>query len=109
MLSAWPVFLFGAPGGLFALVCCAFGLRRERAGWLVIGGMAFVPMSIYLWGNTGLAIFLMLPAMPVLATLSMRRRNRRVTFLLLTPNALAVAWMCAITLKNMMTIAARWA
>ena len=99
-MIAWSVLVFGAPGALLGLGLCAAGLLRKEPWWLVAGGLALAPSSLYLGGHPGLQVLLLLPLLPLLAALILHRGRQLAAGLLLIPNAGAAAWLILATLGN---------
>lgn len=101
-MAAWPVVVFGAPFAIIGLLVCVVGLFLKRPWFLVAGGLAFLPSSLFLGGHPGFRILLLLPLLPLLAAFTLHRGRQIVASLLLVPNAAAVLWLSVTTLVNLL-------
>jgi hypothetical protein len=68
---------------------------------MVAGGLVLVPSSVYLGGQPGLGVLLLLPLLPLVAAFALSRGRRLIAGLLILPNAVVVAWMCVATIMNL--------
>ncbi len=103
-MTAWPVFVFGAPGAIIGLALCVLGLVRSQPLFLVLGSLTLAPSALYLGGLPGLRVLFLLPILPLVAAFALKHSSRFVAGLLLIPNVAAVFWLSAITLSNLIRI-----
>jgi len=101
MMEAWPALVFGAPIAIFGLAVCVIGLCLKRPWLVAVGGLAFLPSSLYLAGHPGMGILLFLPLLPLLAAVTLHRGHNVVASVFLLPNAAAVFWLSAVAVLNL--------
>jgi hypothetical protein len=101
MMTAWPVIVFGAPGAIIGLALCVTGLVRSQPLFLLVGSLTLAPSALFLGSHPGFGVLFLLPLLPLVAAYALSRSNRFAAGLLLMPNAVAVLWLSAITVSNL--------
>jgi len=94
------VFLFGFPGAFLSLLLSLVGILKEKYGFVIIGGILFLPFTYYLFGSPGILsnFVILLPLLQFGSALAVFKKKRTLAWLLLAPSILMALWVLSVVL-----------